>query len=89
MDKNRANPAWLEYDWFESATLADVQSCLKAGTDPNSYPSTSLSPLENAVGDTLDPEIIRTLLDAGARIPSYALYLAIKRTAMTRKSCRC
>ncbi|MCY4185002.1 MAG: hypothetical protein OXC82_04965 [Rhodobacteraceae bacterium] len=42
---------------------------LKAGTDVNSHPSSGFTPLENVVGDTPDPEIVRTLLDAGARIP--------------------
>lgn len=38
-----------------------------------------MSPLENAVGDTPDPEVVRILLDAGARVPGYALYQAIRR----------
>ncbi|MCY3673739.1 MAG: ankyrin repeat domain-containing protein [Paracoccaceae bacterium] len=85
MDENPANPAWHEYDWFETATLADVQNCLRAGFDVNSCPSISLSPLENAVGDTPNPKIIRALLDAGARIPGYALYLAIRRDSHERE----
>lgn len=35
MKENRTNPAWHEYGWFESATLTDVQKCLKAGGDVN------------------------------------------------------
>ena len=54
MAENRADPAWHDYDWFESATLTDVQRCLENGADINSYPSTSLSPLENAVGNRDD-----------------------------------
>ena len=65
MNENLANPAWHEYDWFETATMADFQNCLKAGFVVNSCPSISLSPLENAVGDTPDPKIIRALLNAG------------------------
>ena len=85
MDENRTNPRWHDYNWFETATLADVQKSLRAGVDVNYHPSTSFSPLENAVGDTLDPEIVRILLDAGARIPSYALYRTIRRDTHERE----
>ncbi|MDE2759223.1 MAG: hypothetical protein OXH90_02840 [Paracoccaceae bacterium] len=85
MAENRVKPVWHEYDWFVTATLTEVQNCLRAGADVNSYPSTSLSPLENAIGDTPDPKIIRTLLYAGAKISSYALYLAIRRDSHERE----
>lgn len=44
MAKNQDQPTWHEYEWFESATLADVQNCLKAGFDVNFLPSFRVCP---------------------------------------------
>lgn len=49
------------------------------------YPPSGFAPLENAICNTPDPAIIKALLDAGARIPSYALYGAIKRDGHERE----
>ncbi|MDE0528681.1 MAG: ankyrin repeat domain-containing protein [Truepera sp.] len=68
--RGRPRPGWYTYPWefFASATLAEVRGCLEAGARVNARNSWGTTPLHWAAGYSGDPAIITTLLAAGAEV---------------------
>ena len=68
--RGRPRPGWYTYPWefFASATLAEVRGCLEAGARVNARNSWGTTPLHWAAGYSGDPAIIGALLAAGAEV---------------------
>ena len=56
--------------------LPGVKRLLVAGADPNLQSGSVVSPLESAIINDAQPDIIKALLDAGARIKRYTFHIA-------------
>lgn len=64
------------YDFFSSATAADVTRCIKAGTNANGM-STNETPLHFAAWYSDIPAVVTALLDAGADVNARADHFRI------------
>lgn len=59
-------PDWDTEEYFEAATPADVESCLRTGSDPNARDGREQTPLHRAARARASPEVVRMLAAAGA-----------------------
>ena len=59
-------PNWNTEEYFETATIADVEGCLRAGSDPNARDERDQTPLHLAAWSQAHPEIVTLLAAAGA-----------------------
>ena len=59
---------WGTADYFSTASLPAVSACLEAGTDPNFRDETGLTALHAALQQSLDLDVLRTLLGYGANL---------------------
>ena len=58
----------LNYGWWQTATIKDVQKEIANGTDVNAKNSDKKTVLMQAIHCGASPEIIKMLLDAGADV---------------------
>ena len=59
-------PNWNTEEYFEAATPADVEGCLRAGSDPNARDERDQTPLHLAARSRAHSEIVTLLATAGA-----------------------
>ena len=57
---------WSTEEYFKTATVDSVTTCLEAGADPNAWTKWKLTPLHYAAASNENPAVIQTLLKAGA-----------------------
>lgn len=78
MSNDNANANFLNADWWKTATIEDVKAEIANGADVNTQSTDLLRPIEYAARYAEDPEIIKTLTDAGAKLEKkHALYQAL------------
>ena len=53
-------------NYFQFATVGDIENCLHTGADPNARDRNGSTPLHNAAQSNLNPAVIEALLEAGA-----------------------
>ena len=58
--------SWNTMEFFETATVAAVTTCLNSGADVNAQDQSGYTPLHYAVAFNSDPAVAKTLLKAGA-----------------------
>ncbi|MDE0529190.1 MAG: ankyrin repeat domain-containing protein, partial [Truepera sp.] len=59
---------WNTREFFESATLEQLEGCLDAGAEVNARDGGGFTPLHNAAGWSANPAIIETLVAAGVEV---------------------
>ena len=57
---------WSTDEYFKTATVDSVTTCLEAGADPNAWTKWKLTPLYYAAASNENPAVIEALLKAGA-----------------------
>ena len=62
----QACTGWNTKAFFETATLARVESCLAGGADTAARDKIGYTPLHWAAGRNENPDVITTLIDHGA-----------------------
>ena len=57
---------WNTKEFFQTANVEDVKTCLSQGADPKARDKDGVTPLHVAAANNKNPAVITALLDAGA-----------------------
>ena len=59
---------WDTEEYFKTATLEEVTACLATGVDLEARRDSGVMPLHRAAKNTLNPAVVKALVDAGANL---------------------